>query len=68
MPGETERRVMRHGKYSGVIALPPDYRRYHKLDPGANVKLIYDSLLLIIPPGCDEKLREREDLVRRLLE
>ncbi|MQY67761.1 MAG: hypothetical protein GH150_00020 [Hadesarchaea archaeon] len=68
MPGETTRTIMKHGRFSGVIAIPKDYRRYHHLDPGAEVKVIYDSLLLIIPPGGEKKLRERGELIRRLLE
>ena len=59
---------MKFGQYSGVVALPTDYRRYHNLNPGATVQVLYDSLLLIVPPGAEEKLKEREDLVRRLLE
>ena len=50
------------------MALPPDYRRYHDLHPGAEVKILYGSLLLIVPPNMEEKLREREELIRRVLE
>lgn len=59
---------MKHGRFSGVVAIPVDYRRYHGLKPGVDVRVIYDSLLLIIPPGAEEKLRGREELVRRVLE
>jgi hypothetical protein len=68
MPAETTRTVMKHGRFSGVVALPTDYRRYHHLEPGAEVQIIYDSLLLIVPPGAEHKLKERGELVRRLLE
>lgn len=68
MPGETTRTVTKHGKYSGVVALPTDYRRYYDLHPGASVKVIYDSLLLIIPHGAEGKLRERKNLIKKVLE
>lgn len=68
MPAETTRRVMKHGRFSGVVAIPTDYRRYHNLNPGTPVKLLYDNLLLIIPPEAEAKVREREELIKRLLE
>lgn len=68
MPAETERKIMKHGRFSGVVAIPTDYRRYHNLEPGTSVKVLYDNLLLIIPPGAEEKVRERKELVKRLLE
>jgi len=68
MAAKTERTIMKHGRFSGVVAIPTDYRRYHNLNPGTEVKVFYDSLLLIVPPDAEEKLREREKLVRRLLE
>jgi len=68
MPAQTTRTITKHGRFSGVVAIPTDYRRYHGLNPGVEVKVIYDSLLLIVPPKAEKKLREREKLVRRLLE
>ena len=59
---------MKHGPASVVVAIPSDYRRYHKLEPRTRVKVLYDSLLLIIPPGCEHKLKEKEELIRRVLE
>ena len=67
MAGETKRKVIRFKSGSGMIAIPPDFRRYHNLD-GTMVKVLYDSLMLIIPADAEKKLREREKLVRRLLE
>lgn len=67
MPAQATRKIMKHGT-SGVVAIPPDYRRYHNLNPGAHVEIFYDNLLLIVPPGAEEKLRERGELIRRLLE
>jgi hypothetical protein len=68
MPAETKRTITKHGRFSGVVALPTDYRRYHKLNPGTKVKVLYDSLLLIVPPDCEKKLQEKEEEIRRLLE
>jgi len=68
MPAETKRRIMKHGRFSGVVAIPTDYRRYHNLHPGTPVKVLYNNLLLIIPPEAEEKLRERKELIRELLE
>jgi antitoxin component of MazEF toxin-antitoxin module len=67
MPAETKRKILKQGA-SGVMVIPADYRRYHKLTPGTSVKILYDSLLLVIPPDAEKKLEERGDLVRRLLE
>lgn len=67
MPAETKRRIIKLGG-SGVVAIPPDYRRYHKLNPGTSVKIVYDNLLLVVPPEAEKKLRERKELIRRLLE
>ncbi len=53
---------------SGVIAIPPDFRRYYGLKPGSEVRVLYDSVLLIVPSKCEQKLKEKEELVRRLLE
>ncbi|MEM3453519.1 MAG: hypothetical protein QW835_07860 [Candidatus Hadarchaeum sp.] len=66
MPAETTRKIMKHGT-SGVVAIPPDYRRYYNLTPGTKVKVLYDSFLLIIPPSMEHALREREKLIQELL-
>ncbi|MCJ7720592.1 MAG: hypothetical protein MUO36_03895 [Candidatus Hadarchaeum sp.] len=68
MAGETTRTITKHGRFSGVVAIPTDYRRYHHLEPGTEVKVLYDNLLLIIPPGAEGKVREHKELIRRLLE
>lgn len=67
MPAKTSRKILNLGG-SGLVTIPADYRRYHKLDHGTKVQVIYDSFLLIVPPGYEEKLREREELIKRLLE
>ena len=61
---------MKHGT-SGVVAIPPDYRRYHGLTHGKKVKIFYDSLLLIVPEELAKKLQadpEKRALIDRLLE
>jgi len=68
MPAQTTRTIVKHGRFSGVVAIPTDYWRYHELKSGTEVRIFYDSLLPIVPPGCEAKLREREKLIRRLLE
>lgn len=68
MPAMGMRRVIRAGDYSAVIALPIDWRRYFQVDPGTEVKILYDSLLIIIPPACEQRLQERWELVKKLLE
>jgi len=66
MPAEVERKIMKHGT-SGVIAIPISYRKYHNLNPGDKVILIYDSLVLIIPKGRKNILKEKKQLIDKLL-
>jgi len=66
MPAEEERTIMKHGT-SGVVAIPIAYRRYHDLKTGTKVKILYDSLLLIVPEGMEEILKEKRELVDELL-
>lgn len=68
MPAETTRILMKHGQASATIAIPMDYRRYHHLDPGTKVRILYDHLLLLIPPSAEKKAREKDDIIKRLLE
>jgi len=58
---------MKHGKSSGVVAIPIAYRKYHKLNPGAKVKIVYDSLLLIVPRSMEHVLSKKRHLVDALL-
>lgn len=67
MPAEETRKIMKHGQSSGVIAIPIAYRRYHNLDPGDKVKILYDSLLLIVPKGMEHVLKKKKQLVDELL-
>ncbi|MEM4973142.1 MAG: AbrB/MazE/SpoVT family DNA-binding domain-containing protein [Candidatus Hadarchaeales archaeon] len=64
----TTRKVLAVGEGGGAICLPADWRRYHRLKPGDAVNVLYDSLLIIIPPGAEEKAREKAELIRKVLE
>jgi antitoxin component of MazEF toxin-antitoxin module len=60
---------MKHGT-SGVVAIPPDYRRYHNLSHGKTVKILYDSLLLIVPKELEKRVLgdpEKKALIDKLL-
>jgi len=65
MPGETTRKAFRLGG-SVVVALPADCVKYYNLE-GKEVKVLYDSLLVIIPPNARIS-RQRLEQIRRLLE
>ena len=66
MLARVERKIMKHGS-SGVLAIPKAYRDYYKLNHGATVTVLYDSLLLIVPKKCQHMLIENADLVEQLL-
>jgi bifunctional DNA-binding transcriptional regulator/antitoxin component of YhaV-PrlF toxin-antitoxin module len=57
---------MKHGS-SGVVALPVDYRRFYGLRPGEVVRVLYDSLLLIVPKDAEKIAEEKRELINRLL-
>ena len=66
MPAEVERKIMKHGT-SGVVAIPTSYRKYHNLNPRDEVKVLYDSLLLIVPKGRENLLKKKKQLIDKLL-
>ena len=66
MPAKSEHKVMRHGT-SGVVVIPKPYRDYHELNPGSSVTVLYDSLLLIVPKSLENLLKERAELIDKLL-
>ena len=57
---------MKHGT-SGVVVIPKPYRDYHNLQPGAEVTVLYDSLLLIVPKKLESVLKQKQALVDQLL-
>jgi len=66
MPAKSEHKVMKHGT-SGVVVIPKPYRDYHDLKPGSTVTVLYDSLLLIVPKGRENLLKEKAELIDQLL-
>jgi len=72
MPAQTKRRVFFVGKTnnkegSAVISLPKDYVRYHELTESKEVTILYDNILVVIPPNV--KLPEDKlEMIKRLLE
>jgi antitoxin component of MazEF toxin-antitoxin module len=66
MPAKSEHKIMKHGT-SGVVVIPKPYRDYHNLQPGAEVTVLYDSLLLIVPHALLPVLKEKQALVDQLL-
>ncbi len=59
---------MKHGKASATLTIPMDYRRYHRLNPGTRVGVIYNEFLLMIPPSSEKNARERAKIIRELME
>jgi antitoxin component of MazEF toxin-antitoxin module len=66
MPAKSEHKIMKHGT-SGVVVIPKPYRDYHNLQPGAEVTVLYDSLLLIVPKKLEAVLKQKQALVDQLL-
>jgi len=66
MPAKVKRKIMRHGT-SAVAVIPKAYRDYHGIDPGSTVTILYDSLLLIVPEGQENILKEKAELIDQLL-
>lgn len=66
MPAKEQRKIMKHGT-SGVVAIPKAYRDYHNLEPGSIVTVLYDSLLLIVPKSQEKLLKEKAQLISKLL-
>jgi len=66
LPAKEQRKIMKHGT-SGVVAIPKAYRDYHNLEPGSIVTVLYDSLLLIVPKSQEKLLKEKAQLISKLL-
>jgi len=67
MPSKTTRKIIEHGG-SGVVAIPKDYRDYNNLEPGAEVIVLYDNVVVIIPKALEEKVEDKEKLIEVLEE
>ena len=66
MPAKEKRKIMKHGS-SGVVAIPKSYLDYYQLQPGDEVDVLYDSLLLLIPRKLAGLLEARKALIDELL-
>jgi len=66
MPARSAHKIIRHGT-SIVVVIPKPYRDYYKLEPGTEVTVLYDSLLLIVPKNLESILEEKADLIEQLL-
>lgn len=67
MPAEIYRKIMKHGQSSAVVTIPMPYRRYNQLNPGDEVKIYYDSLLIIVPKNQDYILKKKMHLIDTIL-
>jgi len=66
VPAKVVRKVMKHGS-SGVVAIPMSYREYHDLNPGDDMIVLYNSLILMVPKEMEYVMAERKDLIDALL-
>lgn len=66
MPSKITRKILELGN-SGVISIPKGYRDYHNLQPGTNVTVLYDGLILIIPQDRLSELEAKRELVDKPL-
>ena len=57
---------MKHGT-SGVVAIPASYRKYHNLNSGDEVQVLYDGIVLIVPKEREHLLKEKKELIEKLL-
>lgn len=57
MPGMGRRRVGTTGKDSAsfTITLPRDWVSGNKVDRGAELTVVYDDALVVLPPGAGEE-------------
>lgn len=66
MPAKVKRKIMKHGT-SVVAVIPKAYCDYQNINSGSVVTLLYDSLLLIVPEGLENVLKEKAALIDQLL-
>ncbi len=65
-PAKVKRRMMKHGT-SGVVTIPMSYRKYHDINPGDEMILLYDSLILMAPKSMEYIMAEKQELIDELL-
>jgi len=66
MPAKVLRRLMKHGT-SGVVTIPKSYRQYHDLNPGDEMILLYDTLILMAPKSMEHIIEAKQELIDELL-
>ena len=66
MPAKVKRRLMKHGT-SGVVTIPMSYRKYHDLNPGDEMILLYDTLILMAPKSMEHIVEAKQELIDELL-
>lgn len=66
IPAKVERKVMKHGT-SGVVTIPMSYRKYHNLNPGDEMILLYDTLILMAPKSMEHIIEAKQELIDELL-
>jgi len=66
MPAKVKRIVMKHGT-SGVVTIPMSYRKYHDLNPGDEMIVMYDSLILMAPKSMEHIVEDKRELIDELL-
>jgi bifunctional DNA-binding transcriptional regulator/antitoxin component of YhaV-PrlF toxin-antitoxin module len=66
MPFKTTRKILALGN-SGVISIPKHYRNYYGLKVGAEVILLYDGCVLIVPKQFEGKIEEKMALLEELI-
>lgn len=57
---------MKHGS-SGVVTIPMSYRKYHNINHGDEMIVLYDSLILMAPKSMEHMILEKQGLIDELL-
>jgi len=65
---KTIRRLNQVGPTSLAVVIPKAVIDAYQLKATDPVLVYYNSLVLVVPPQAEEKFREREELIRRILE
>jgi hypothetical protein len=68
MAAQVTRKLNQVGPSSLGVVIPKPFVDFYKLHATDPVLVIYGSLILIVPAGAEEKFREREEVIKGLLE
>lgn len=66
MAAKTKRKLIACGQRSAGVVLPADFRRFYNLNPGDEVSVFYDSIILIVPKQHLSRI-ERDPRISQLL-